>query len=34
MKKVLITFVEAGMGHITTAQAILDALNLTGGGRC
>lgn len=28
MKKILVTFVEAGMGHITTAQAVLDALNL------
>lgn len=28
MKKILVTFVEAGMGHITTAQAILEALNL------
>ena len=27
MKKVLVTFVEAGMGHIVTAQAIADALN-------
>ncbi|MGN1200640.1 MAG: glycosyltransferase [Candidatus Caccovivens sp.] len=27
-KKILVTFVEAGMGHITTAQAVLDALNL------
>ena len=26
MKKVLVTFVEAGMGHIVTAQAITDAL--------
>lgn len=26
--KILVTFVEAGMGHITTAQAIVDALNL------
>lgn len=25
--KILVTFVEAGMGHITTAQAIVDALN-------
>ena len=25
-KKILITYVEAGMGHITTAQAIADAL--------
>ena len=28
MKKILVTFVEAGLGHIVTAQAILDALNL------
>ena len=26
MKKILVTFVEAGMGHIVTAQAIADAL--------
>ena len=26
--KILITFIEAGMGHIVTAQAILDALKL------
>ena len=26
-KKVLVTFVEAGMGHIVTAQAVADALN-------
>ncbi len=27
MKKILVTFVEAGFGHIVAAQAILDALN-------
>lgn len=27
-KKVLVTFIEAGFGHIVTAQAILEALNL------
>ena len=26
MKKVLITYVEAGMGHITTARAVQDIL--------
>lgn len=28
MKKILITFMEAGYGHITTAQAILEALQM------
>lgn len=28
MKKILITFIEAGFGHITTAQAILEALQM------
>ncbi len=31
MKRILISFVEAGMGHITTAQAIYDALKLACG---
>ena len=26
MKKILITYVEAGMGHITTARAVQDVL--------
>ncbi|MBO7527170.1 MAG: hypothetical protein J6T74_04635 [Clostridia bacterium] len=29
-KKVLVTFVEAGMGHIVTAQAVADALSKCG----
>lgn len=32
MKKILITFVEAGLGHIVTAQAILDALEAANDG--
>ncbi len=32
MKKILVTFVEAGLGHIVTAQAILDALAVASDG--
>ncbi len=32
MKRVLVTFVEAGLGHIIAAQAILDALNVINDG--
>ncbi len=32
MKKILVTFVEAGLGHIVAAQAILDALKVQNNG--
>ena len=31
-KKILVTYVEAGLGHIVAAQAILDALNMANDG--
>ena len=31
-KKILVTYVEAGLGHIVAAQAILDALNIANDG--